>query len=367
MPKEYLACVDKLISEGKSKKEAQKICAIAYYNRHGITPQEAERRGVKMVSFNKFDYSFDITKIDSERRIIEGYASVEEIDRDNEIIGLEALKNALGEYMKNPIIRYMHNKDFGPIGKAIDAYVDNKGLFIRAKISDKTEKAKEAWGLIEDGILKAFSIGGKVKDFMEVKMPVNGVEKEVRKITEMDLMEVSVVDIPANKGSFFTVVAKSIDGVADTENNFKGADSMAEDVKKEESVNPSEVERKEPEQKEQEPREEVPEEPKESVEGKPEQKEEPKEEVENKEEHEEKSTEADIIKTLTEKVEALEKGLTESMKEMIIKAVQDELEKINLERQTVAPKTEKFVKPSADELKKKSIGELLLDKEAGIF
>ena len=31
------------MSEGKSKAEAQKICAIAYYKKHGKTPQEAEK------------------------------------------------------------------------------------------------------------------------------------------------------------------------------------------------------------------------------------------------------------------------------------------------------------------------------------
>ena len=56
MPAEYLKCVESLMSEGKSKAEAQKICAIAYYKKHGKTPQEAE----KMAEFKA--YKTDINK-----------------------------------------------------------------------------------------------------------------------------------------------------------------------------------------------------------------------------------------------------------------------------------------------------------------
>jgi hypothetical protein len=45
MPKEYYDCVDALMAEGKDKAEAQKTCAIAYYKKHGKTPQEAEKMG----------------------------------------------------------------------------------------------------------------------------------------------------------------------------------------------------------------------------------------------------------------------------------------------------------------------------------
>lgn len=41
MPKEYTACVESEIKSGKSKKTAQRICAIAYYKRHGKAPQHA--------------------------------------------------------------------------------------------------------------------------------------------------------------------------------------------------------------------------------------------------------------------------------------------------------------------------------------
>jgi hypothetical protein len=42
MPKEYKECVKSYVDKGKSKKEAQKICAISYYKKHGRTPQQDE-------------------------------------------------------------------------------------------------------------------------------------------------------------------------------------------------------------------------------------------------------------------------------------------------------------------------------------
>lgn len=47
MPKEYTDCVKKQMAKGKPKKEAQKICAIAYYKKHGETVQEYDKKKSK--------------------------------------------------------------------------------------------------------------------------------------------------------------------------------------------------------------------------------------------------------------------------------------------------------------------------------
>lgn len=41
MPQEYLDCVASAIAGGKSRAEAQKVCSIAYFRKHGKTPQQA--------------------------------------------------------------------------------------------------------------------------------------------------------------------------------------------------------------------------------------------------------------------------------------------------------------------------------------
>jgi len=42
MPKEYEECVKSEVARGRKLKDAQRICAIAYYKRHGRTPQQDE-------------------------------------------------------------------------------------------------------------------------------------------------------------------------------------------------------------------------------------------------------------------------------------------------------------------------------------
>lgn len=43
MPAEYLRCVNRLVGKGKSRKAAQKSCAIAYWKKHKRTPQQDEQ------------------------------------------------------------------------------------------------------------------------------------------------------------------------------------------------------------------------------------------------------------------------------------------------------------------------------------
>lgn len=42
MPKEYENCVKSNVNKGKSLKDAKRICAIAFFKRHGKRPQDVE-------------------------------------------------------------------------------------------------------------------------------------------------------------------------------------------------------------------------------------------------------------------------------------------------------------------------------------
>src|SRR5579871_776867 len=77
---------------------------------------------------------FPIAKIDAERREVWGYASTEARDDQGEVVKREALVEALGDYMKFANIREMHQ--LSAVGVAKEATVDNKGLYIGAKIDD---------------------------------------------------------------------------------------------------------------------------------------------------------------------------------------------------------------------------------------
>ena len=96
----------------------------------------------------------NLTKIDIEQRIVAGYASTECIDRAGEIVLKSAIEDALDDYLEYGNIRQMHQ--LSAVGKAVDASVDDKGLYIEARIVDD-----DAWKKVTTGVYAGWSIGGK--------------------------------------------------------------------------------------------------------------------------------------------------------------------------------------------------------------
>src|SRR5665213_2132489 len=123
-----------------------------------------------------------IAKIDESQRLVFGYASTEALDSQGEIVRKEAIEAALPDYMRFANIREMHQPS--AVGVAHAAELDDKGLHLAAKIVDD-----EAWQKVIAGVYKGFSIGGRVT----ARDPD---AKHV--ITGVDLLEISLVDRPAN-------------------------------------------------------------------------------------------------------------------------------------------------------------------------
>ncbi len=156
----------------------------------------------------KFTYiTSDFTKSDrKEERIIEGYASTFDVDRQYEVITPEAMKKAVDALLTtNTTIFYEHKHEQFPVGRILDAKVDEKGLWIKVLISST---ANEVWTLIKEGILNKFSIGGKVKDYHK-KFDKN-LGRDITYVTDMELYEISIVGLPANQNASFK--AKSLAG-----------------------------------------------------------------------------------------------------------------------------------------------------------
>ena len=128
--------------------------------------------------------------------IIEGYANTTDKDRVGDVVLAEAwTKGGLDNYLKNPIILFAHNFE-RPIGKAMDHYIDSTGLKITAKISTV---AKDIYQLIKEGILSTFSVRFKVKDADYDSLT------DIFVIKDLDLLEISVVSVPANQNSTFSI------------------------------------------------------------------------------------------------------------------------------------------------------------------
>lgn len=127
-----------------------------------------------------------ISKVDPEQHMVYGYATTEALDAQGEVVKLDAVKDALPDYMKFANIREMHQPK--AVGKAKQATMDAKGLYLGVKVVDT-----DAWEKVKEGVLQGFSIGGAV------------VSKIDDVITKLKLSEISLVDRPANPEALIEV------------------------------------------------------------------------------------------------------------------------------------------------------------------
>jgi hypothetical protein len=142
-----------------------------------------------------------IAKIDIERRIVSGFATLDNIDRQGDIVPSNASVKAFEKFRGN--IREMHD-DKKAVGKLVsfkeDSFYDQetgelyKGIFVSAYVS---KGAQDTWEKVLDRTLTGFSIGGSVKDYEDAYNEDMG--KSIRTIKEYDLFELSLVDNPANQ------------------------------------------------------------------------------------------------------------------------------------------------------------------------
>jgi len=101
----------------------------------------------------------------------------------------------LCDFMKNPILLYSHDKS-QPIGKIINIDVRVDGLYIEAEVH-KFMNEQVYYGVL-NGILKTFSIGFMILDYAEVD--------GVYLWTQTKLLEISIVSVPDNQDSLFSVL-----------------------------------------------------------------------------------------------------------------------------------------------------------------
>jgi len=170
--------------------------------------------------------SMPLTKIDEGRRIVSGFASLDNLDKQNDIVTTEASMQAFAKFRGN--IREMHQPS--AVGKMVsfkeEKYFDPeskkfyKGVYVSTYIS---KGAQDAWEKVLDGTYTGFSIGGRMNkwdDAYDEKM-----DKQIRIIKEYDLIELSLVDSPANQFASIMSVQK-VDGV----DVIKGDETVLENV-----------------------------------------------------------------------------------------------------------------------------------------
>jgi hypothetical protein len=157
--------------------------------------------------------SMPFSKVDVERRIVSGFATLDNVDKQADIVTTDASLNAFAKFRGN--IREMHQPT--AVGKMVsfkeDKYFDPEskkfysGVYVSTYIS---KGAQNTWEKVLDGTLSGFSIGGRMNkwdDGYDEKM-----DAKIRIIKDYDLVELSLVDNPANQFANVLSVEK-VDGV----------------------------------------------------------------------------------------------------------------------------------------------------------
>jgi hypothetical protein len=140
------------------------------------------------------------TKVNRENRTVSGFATLDNVDQTGDVVTAEASIKAFENFRGN--LREMHQPL--AVGKVVsfkpETYYDQKsqtfynGVYVTSYIS---KGAQDTWEKVLDGTLSGFSIGGKIKESDNEVNKATG--EAVRFIKDYDLVELSIVDSPANE------------------------------------------------------------------------------------------------------------------------------------------------------------------------
>jgi outer membrane murein-binding lipoprotein Lpp len=153
--------------------------------------------------------SMPFSKVDVEKRIVSGFATLDNVDKQNDIVTTDASMKAFSKFRGN--IREMHQPS--AVGKMVsfkeDKYFDPEtkkfysGVYVSAYIS---KGAQDTWEKVTDGTYTGFSIGGRMNKWDDAYD--EKADLQIRVIKDYDLVELSLVDNPANQFASILSVEK---------------------------------------------------------------------------------------------------------------------------------------------------------------
>lgn len=121
-----------------------------------------------------------------------GYAALfDRIDRGGDIVRRGAFARAVAAGPGRVPLLWQHSAD-KPIGRIEQIAEDERGLRVIGRLSNVTAAGREAAALLRDGALDGLSFGYRVR---------GKVERTNRELTDLDLVEVSLVTFPMQPGA----------------------------------------------------------------------------------------------------------------------------------------------------------------------
>lgn len=182
------------------------------------------REAVKSAPVDKACVYVPLTfKMDEEDDLLtfEGFANTVHVDRSADIVRPSAFRSTLGAFLKNnPQVFYNHDWSVS-VGGILEAKVMKEGLWVRGYVQpaedEKGEPLTGSWGefirmirgQVSRGQLRTMSVGFRILKTKEgsADHPITGDKIAVREILQLELFEISLVTVPANRES--VVAAKA--------------------------------------------------------------------------------------------------------------------------------------------------------------
>lgn len=153
----------------------------------------------KLIDLNQIEVKFD----DARRGFFSGYASVfGGVDSYGDTVMPGAYKSTI-EMRKRPVqMRWNHYGDV--IGKWLDIRETDKGLWVEGELTPGHSKAEDVYASLKHGAISGLSIGYRpVKSFPN--------ENGGLDLHEIDLVEISVVESPADLSAQIGDIKSAID------------------------------------------------------------------------------------------------------------------------------------------------------------
>ena len=139
------------------------------------------------------DFALHVKDVSDEGTFV-GYGSIfGNADSYGEIVEPGAFLKSLSRHTmekSKPLMLWQHNPN-EPIGVWDDLAEDAKGLKGTGRLVLETTRGREVYALLKAGAVRGLSIG-----YREIKAEPDG---NLRRLKELDLMEISVVSFPANR------------------------------------------------------------------------------------------------------------------------------------------------------------------------
>lgn len=171
---------------------------------------------------------------------IEGYISVaDERDLVDDIVTENCLKSMFNQITERTItLDYEHeawrdNPTILPVGKIVEAKIEGKRLWVKAKLNPSSPKFKSLWESIKGGFVNAFSIAYKATK-VAVKTMGNST---VRLLDDLNLLNVALTGAPVNQSAVMTdygfksMMTKSLNEWKDNEIKCMEEKTMEQKVK----------------------------------------------------------------------------------------------------------------------------------------